>query len=125
MHPDLPPDAALAKLWEQIVHVCRLDEDDPVAAWRERMATLAGVTERLTAARFDAIHFEGPGTDLTVGLLPSSQWLSASFATADGIAARPQPPLRGGLHDARPRARRRRRARDQAAARSRARRSRA
>ncbi len=89
---DLDPDAALARLWEQIVHVCRLDEDDPVAAWRERMAELVGVTERLTAARFDAIRFEGPGTDLTVGLLPSSQWLSATFETADGIPHVPNLP---------------------------------
>lgn len=92
VHPDLPPDAALAQLWEQIVHVCRLDEADPVAAWRERMATLVGVTERLTAAGFDALRFEGPGTDLTVGLLPSSRWLSASFSTRDGIAHVPNLP---------------------------------
>jgi len=92
VHPDLPPDEALAKLWQQIVHVCRLDEDDPVAAWRERMATLVGVTERLTAARFDALRFEGPGTDLTVGLLPSSKWLSATFSTRDGIPHVPNLP---------------------------------
>ena len=34
------PDEALDRLWEAIAHVCRLDEDDPVAAWTERMATL-------------------------------------------------------------------------------------
>jgi aminopeptidase len=92
VHPDLPPEEALATLWRQIVHVCRLDGEDPVAAWRERMATLSAVTERLTAARFDALRFEGPGTDLTVGLLPSSTWLSASFATRDGIAHVPNLP---------------------------------
>jgi aminopeptidase len=92
VHPDLPADAALAKLWEQIVHVCRLDEDDPVAAWRARMDTLRAVTERLTAARFAALHFAGPGTDLTIGLLPSSRWLSASFATRDGIPHVPNLP---------------------------------
>jgi aminopeptidase len=95
VHPQLPPDEALAKLWEQVVHVCRLDEPDPVAAWRERMATLVGVTERLTAARFDALRFTGRAgsdTDLTVGLLPSSTWLSASFSTADGIAHVPNLP---------------------------------
>ena len=92
VHPDLAPDEALAKLWEQIVHVCRLDEPDPVVAWRERMAELVGVTERLTAARFDVIRFEGPGTDLTVGLLPSSSWLSATFATRDGIPHVPNLP---------------------------------
>ena len=92
VHPDLEPAAALAKLWEQMAHVCRLDEPDPVAAWRERMDVLVGVTERLTAARFDAVRFEGPSTDLTVGLLPSSTWLSASFATAAGIPHVPNVP---------------------------------
>jgi aminopeptidase len=92
VHPSLEPDEALARLWEEIVHVCRLDEADPVAAWRSRMAFLVGVTERLTAARFDALHFQGPGTDLTVGLLPSSRWLSASFSTADGLAHVPNLP---------------------------------
>jgi aminopeptidase len=92
VHPDLPGDEALAKLWEQIVHVCRLDEHDPVAAWDARMDTLRGAAERLTAARFDALRFEGPGTDLTVGLLPSSRWLSASFQTRDGIPHVPNLP---------------------------------
>jgi aminopeptidase len=92
VHPELPADEALAKLWQQIVHVCRLDEDDPVAAWRERMDTLRGAAGRLTATRFDALRFEGPGTDLTVGLLPSSRWLSASFSTRDGIAHVPNLP---------------------------------
>jgi aminopeptidase len=92
VHPELEPDAALARLWEEIVHVCRLDETDPVAAWRERMATLVGVTERLSARRFDAIRLQGPGTDLTVGLLGSSEWTSASFTTIDGLAHVPNLP---------------------------------
>jgi aminopeptidase len=56
------------------------------------MATLVGVCARLTDARFDALHFEGPGTDLTVGLLPSSRWISASFETKDGIPHVPNLP---------------------------------
>jgi aminopeptidase len=42
VHPELDADAALAKLWEQIVHVCRLDEDDPIAAWGARREVLVG-----------------------------------------------------------------------------------
>ena len=37
-------------------------------------------------------RLHGPGTDLTVGLLPSSQWLAADSETADGIAHRPNLP---------------------------------
>jgi len=84
--PQLEPDVALDRLWEQVVHICRLDEDDPVAAWQERSRSLASVAERLTDRHFDAIHLEGPGTDLTIGLLESSEWNGGGDETADGIS---------------------------------------
>ena len=83
--PDLAPDAALEKLWEQMAWVCRLDADDPVEAWRQRMAGLRAVGDRLTERRFDSLHFEGPGTDLTVGLFASSIWKPAVSDTVDGL----------------------------------------
>ncbi len=90
--PDLPPDAALERLWEQIIHVCRLDEPDPVAAWRERRDVLVGAARRLTDRAFDALHYEGPGTDLTVGLLPAARWQAAAFETVDGLQHMPNLP---------------------------------
>jgi len=92
VHPDLDGAAALERLWEQVAHVCRLDEPDPVTTWRTRLATLVEAASTLTARRFDALHFEGPGTDLTVGLLPSSAWMAASFSTVDGIEHVPNIP---------------------------------
>ena len=92
VHPDLPPEKALARLSEQVAHVCRLDEDDPIAAWEERMATLQGAAGRLTERRFDAIRLHGPGTDLTIGLLPSSVWGAATFETVDGLVHHPNLP---------------------------------
>ena len=83
--PDVTNGQALNRLWEQIVHICRLDEDDPVASWRERMDALGAVAGALKSRHFDSVHFEGPGTDLTIGLLPSTQWISAMFSTADGV----------------------------------------
>jgi aminopeptidase len=90
--PELEPAAAEDRLWEQILHVLRLDEDDPVAAWRQRAETLVSAAQRLTDRRFDALHFEGPGTDLTVGLLPSSSWMAARFETAEGLVHMPNLP---------------------------------
>lgn len=92
VHPDLDPDAAWARLGEQILHVCRLDEPDPAAAWQERQATLVGAAERLTERRLDALRFRGDGTDLTVGLLPTSHWMAAMFSTVDGVAHMPNLP---------------------------------
>jgi aminopeptidase len=84
-YPDLPPEEALDRLWQEIAHVCRLDEPDPVAAWNERADALAAAAERMNERRFDALHFEGPGTDLTVGLLPTSTFQGARDETVDGV----------------------------------------
>jgi aminopeptidase len=92
VHPDLEPEAALDKLWEEITYVLRLDTDDPVEAWRERMKVIVASADRMTERRFDALHLQGPGTDLTIGLMPSSQWLGADFTTAEGITHYPNLP---------------------------------
>jgi aminopeptidase len=92
VHPRLEPAAALERLWSEIGHVCRLDEPDPVAAWEIRLAQLLRVSGRLDELRLDSLHFQGPGTDLQIGLLPSSNWLAAKFTTVDGIEHRPNLP---------------------------------
>jgi aminopeptidase len=85
VHPSLEPAAALERLWEQVLHVCRMDEDDPVAAWRLRSTELGDIATRLTGLRLDSLRFDGPGTDLTVGLLPTSEWVGGGDSTVDGI----------------------------------------
>ena len=73
------------RLWEKVAFCMRLDEPDPVEAWREHIARLDARAATLTALRPDALRYHGPGTDLTVGLLPSARWGSARFRTAGGI----------------------------------------
>jgi aminopeptidase len=90
--PDLPAAERMAALWERIIHVLRLDEDDPIAAWRTRADTLVTAANRLGERRFDALHYEAPGTDLTIGLLPSTAWEAARFETVDGIEHMPNLP---------------------------------
>ncbi|MCW2984267.1 MAG: aminopeptidase [Conexibacter sp.] len=92
VHPDLDADEAWVKLCEEILHVCRLDTDDPIAAWRERAETLVAAAGRVTERRFDALRFVGPGTDLTVGLMKTSKFLAARFETVDGIVHLPNLP---------------------------------
>ncbi|HWK30315.1 MAG TPA: aminopeptidase [Solirubrobacter sp.] len=92
VHPDLEPADALAKLEAQLLHVLRLDLDDPVAAWRSRADRLVEIASTLTARRFDALHYTGPGTDFTVGLLSGADWQAARFETAGGIPHMPNLP---------------------------------
>lgn len=73
------------RLWQAVERTVRLDLPDPAAAWRDRFAMLNATAAALNAHRFDAIRYRAPGTDLTVGLLPSSRWMSAgAFITAWG-----------------------------------------
>jgi aminopeptidase len=94
VHPELDDAAALAKLWEELIYVLRLDEDDPAAAWRERVAQLHQAARKVDEGRFDALRFEGPGTDLTVGLLPTSHFAQETpgTTTVDGINHNPNLP---------------------------------
>src|SRR5262249_2312688 len=63
----------------------RLDAPDPVQAWRGHLDVLRRRTERLNELALDAVRFSGPGTDLTVALLPAAPWMCADVATRDGI----------------------------------------
>ena len=70
---------------------------------------------RWTARGFDKLHFEAPGTDLTIGLLPTSVWWTGSLDDVVGNRAPRQHPDRGSVYDPRSAAGGRGRAIDQAA----------
>jgi aminopeptidase len=92
VYSDLEPAEALDRLWTSVAHICRLDEYDPVGAWQARLAILRETAGKLDELRLDRLHFTGPGTDLTIGLLPSSHWCAANFTTVDGIEHAPNLP---------------------------------
>ncbi len=73
-------------LWAKMVPALRLDQPDPVAAWHEHMSALRGRADSLNDLRLDAVHYEGPGVDLTVGLHPRHFWRVAEMTSLDSIA---------------------------------------
>jgi aminopeptidase len=75
----------LDRLWEAVEYTVRLDEDDPVAAWRSHVERIGSRARALNDLQVDTIHFKGPGTDLRVGLLPESRWQGVESHTAQGI----------------------------------------
>ena len=80
------------RLWQAVATATRLDMDDPVEAWREHDRTMKARATRLNEYGFDALRFRGPGTDLTVGLLPGSMFMCAAFETESGIRHIPNMP---------------------------------
>jgi aminopeptidase len=65
------------RLWRAVAQAVRLDEPDPVAAWREHIARLDERAAQLNERRFDHLRYRGLGTDLTIGLHPDCEWQSA------------------------------------------------
>jgi aminopeptidase len=65
------------RLWDAVGTAVRLDEPDPVAAWRDHIARLQARATSLNERRFDHLRYRGPGTDLTIGLHPDSEWQAA------------------------------------------------
>ena len=82
----------MERLWGAVAQATRLDQPDPVDAWRQHAAMLQSRSDALTERAFDAVRFRGPETDLTIGLIPGASWLCASFETAKGISHVPNMP---------------------------------
>jgi aminopeptidase len=72
------------RLWEAVATTVRLDEPNPVQAWRDHIERLTRRAQSLNERRLDAVHFHGPGTDLTIGLLERARWISAQAETGWG-----------------------------------------
>ena len=70
------------RLWEAVAYTVRLDEEDPVAAWEAHREHLDDRAARLNNRDFDALRFNGPGTDLPSGCFRSP-------ASAPGRSPRP------------------------------------
>jgi aminopeptidase len=80
------------RLWTAVSQAMRLDEADPVTAWRERAATLAARAKALDALQISELTYSGEGTDLTVGLIPDCRWTGGSVTGPDGITSMPNIP---------------------------------
>lgn len=92
MFPDLPAPEAEARLWSAIFQATRADAPDPVAAWAEHNAALMTRRRMLTARRYSALRFQGPGTDLLVGLADGHAWMGGTSTAQNGITGNPNIP---------------------------------
>ena len=79
-------------LWAALVPVLSLDEADPEAGWQKRIAVLAQRRAVLDGLRIDSLRFTGPGTDLTVGLMPKSRWRGGDEQASNGRRFAPNLP---------------------------------
>jgi len=83
--PDLQPEEAEAKLWRAIFETTRATQPDPVAAWQEHIQNLKKRSSYMQAKNYSALHYQGPGTDFTLGLPRGHKWISAQSLAENGV----------------------------------------
>ncbi|MER2535308.1 MAG: aminopeptidase [Rhizobiaceae bacterium] len=83
---------AVNRLAEAIFAASRVDRADPVAAWAEHNAALHRRTAWLNGKRFRALHYAGPGTDLTIGLADGHEWQGGASTAKNGVVCNPNIP---------------------------------
>lgn len=90
--PDDEEAVAVARLADAIFAASRVDNDGPVAAWQKHNALLRHRTTWLNGQRFRALHYSGPGTDLTIGLADGHEWQGGESSAKNGITCNPNIP---------------------------------
>jgi len=83
--PDRQPEEQIARLWDEINRLCRLDRPDPAAAWQAHLEGLAARADYLNRKHYAALRYTGPETDLTVGLPSAHVWVSGHTVSRSGI----------------------------------------
>ncbi|AQX26088.1 aminopeptidase [Bartonella sp. Raccoon60] len=92
MFPDLPLEQAIQKLAGAIFSASRVTQDNAVDAWHAHNANLKQRSSWLNDQRFAALHFTGPGTDLTVGLADEHEWHGGASIAQNGVICNPNIP---------------------------------
>ena len=85
-------DVAVAKLAKAIFSASRVDNEDPVATWAEHNAALARRSAWLNEKKFFALHYSGPGTNLTLGLAEGHEWHGGEATAKNGVTCNPNIP---------------------------------
>ncbi|WP_258729146.1 aminopeptidase [Bacillus atrophaeus] len=75
---------AIQLLWEEIFNTTRVNEENPVQAWKEHDQTLHEKVDHLNAKHYSALHYQAEGTDLTIELPKKHVWAGAGSINENG-----------------------------------------
>ena len=90
--PELPLDEAIVKLADAIFDASRASVDDPIQAWDDHNEKLRIKTNWLNEKNFTALQYNGPNTNLRVGLADEHEWLGGASKAQNGVICNPNIP---------------------------------
>jgi aminopeptidase len=75
--PGMAAEAGMSveEYWEQIIHACFLDSDEPLVRWREVGERLERTRQWLDSLQIERLHVEGEDADLWVSVGERRRWL--------------------------------------------------
>lgn len=83
--PELAKDQQVDALWDAIFKATKVYEEDPIKAWETHEKTLQAKAAMMNQEQFKALHYQAPGTDLTIGLPKDHVWDSARSINEKGF----------------------------------------
>lgn len=92
MFPELSGTEAQSKLADAIFDASRVNATDPVEEWKKHNEVLRKKCKWLNELDFASLHFNGPGTDLIVGLADGHEWMGGASIAQNGITCNPNIP---------------------------------
>lgn len=90
--PNEPEETQMRKLWEAIMTATRIDQSDPVSAWKTHQSNLQKKVDFLNGKKYKKLHYKGPGTDLTIELPEKHLWVGGGGKSERGIDFVPNMP---------------------------------
>lgn len=90
--PQLEPQAAHLRLWDEIFKICRVDRPDFISFWQNHNRALHQRSQKLNSFKIKSLHFKGPDTDLRVGLSPQSLFKGGTELSSRGAEFEPNIP---------------------------------
>lgn len=90
--PNEPESEQMKKLWDAIMTATRINDTDPVSAWRQHQANLQQKVDFLNEKKYKKLHYKGPGTNLTIELPEKHLWVGGGGKSERGVEFVPNMP---------------------------------
>lgn len=84
VYPNIEESEQINKLWDAIFSATRIDQEDPILAWKEHDENLQKRLILLNERNYKKLYYKGPGTDLTIELPEDHIWLGGGSKNDKG-----------------------------------------
>src|SRR5699024_475519 len=82
--PNIEESKQVEQLWNAIFKAVRVDQDDPIHAWKTHDESLRSKADYLNDKKYTALHYSASGTNLTVNLPTGHIWCGAGSISEAG-----------------------------------------